>query len=230
MRNRRITALRDALVEDDSAAVAKLVRGPACGERECLDRTARELGGTAGFGSNNPDQASAAAVALVVARDHRANLVPDEDHWTMALRQAHGPGADALRLAVAGEMAKLAPRIGKTWQDEAEVTALVHDAAGVLPGACEAYVRLASDGPGVLRADVRPDGPPCVARDLQRQTGSLASGRHGVWRAAAGMQALWRDEAKALRDGAVLATGAAKTALRSRLGVIEAATASMRLP
>jgi hypothetical protein len=197
---------------------------PACSERSCLDGYARAFGSKKGFDSNDPDQASAAAVALVVARDRRGELVPDEDHWTTALRQAHGPGADALRLAVANGMATLAPRVGKSVTDEAEAKALMHDVAGVLPGACETYVLLA--GPKAPAASKSPDRSACVKRDLERKDATAPSGP-GVWWAAAGMAALWKDEARALREGAALAEGPAKAALESKLEVIEAATAKM---
>lgn len=226
----KIVSLRDALADDDQAAVEDVVQGRACTERECLDGYVAQLGGKTGFDTNNPDQASAAAVAVVVARDHHGEIVPDEEHWTTALRQGRGPGADALRLAVAGEMAKLAPRAGAVWQDEAEATALVHDMAGALPGACEAYV--AAGSPADAKAQGRPkERTACVNRDLEREGAAAeARAKRGVWNLAAGVQALWRDEAKALRQGAGLTEGRAKAALEKRLEVIETATAKMGIP
>jgi hypothetical protein len=223
----KIASLRDALAEDDQAAVENAVQGRACTERACLDGYVGQLGGKTGFDANNPDQASAATVAVVVARDHHGEIVPDEEHWITALRQGRGPGADALRLAVAGEMAKLAPRVGTAWQDEAETTALVHDVAAALPGACEAYVALGSPAEATTPGKLK-ERTACVNRDLERE-GAAADAREkrGVWNVAAGVQALWRDEAKALREGAVLAEGPTRAPLDKKLEVIEAATGKM---
>jgi hypothetical protein len=223
----KIASLRDALAGDDAAAVENAVQGRACTDRDCLDGYVEQLGGKKRFDTNDPDQASAATVAIVVARDHHGEIVPDGDHWTTALRQGRGPGADALRLAVAGEMAKLAPRVGTLWQDEAEATALVHDMAGALPGACEAYVALGSPADGTPPARLK-ERTACVSRDLAREGAAADAGsKRGVWNVAAGVQALWRDEAKALREGAGLAEGRAKGALEKKLEVIEGATAKM---
>src|SRR5580700_836588 len=127
----KVTSVRDALIEDDPDAIAHATTVPECTDATCLQTLALALGSPKGFDSNNPDQASAAAVALVVARDRRGELVPDELHWTMALREAHGPGADALRLAVAKGMAELAGRVGKPWRDEADAKSVMHDVAEV---------------------------------------------------------------------------------------------------
>jgi hypothetical protein len=215
----KVTSVRDALIEDDPDAIAHVTSVPACTDATCLQALAQALGSPKGFDSNDPDQASAAAVALVVARDHRGELVPDELHWTTALREARGPGADALRLAVATEMAALAARVGKPWRDEADARSVMHDAAEVLPGACDAYVLLA--------AGKAADDSKCVARDLERPSAIAPRRRGGVWRAAAGLQALWKDEAAALRDGTKNVQDPARAALEQRLAVIEAATAKM---
>jgi hypothetical protein len=65
-----------------------------------------------------------------------------------------------------------------------------------------------------------------VKRDLERQDATTPSAP-GVWRAAAGVAALWKDEARALREGAALAEQPARTALEAKLEVIEAATPKM---
>lgn len=218
----KVTKLRDALVDDDGARVAHVVDTPPCTDASCLDAIARTLGARSGFNSNDPDQASAGAVALVVVRDRRGDLVPDADRWITAMTQAQGSGADALRVAVARGMADVAPRIDRT-DDEAEVAKQMHAMAGVLPGACAAYARL---GPiDALPPGQRPERSPCVLRDSERKDGPGAAYGRGVWRAAAGALALWGDAARALRAGLQSMAPAARPAVESRLAAIDAATA-----
>ncbi|MGH7295411.1 MAG: hypothetical protein ACRELB_10785, partial [Polyangiaceae bacterium] len=73
----KVAALRDTLIEGDDAQLASALAVPTCKDAACLDAMASVLGAKAGFDANDPDQASAAAVAVVVARDHRGDLVPD---------------------------------------------------------------------------------------------------------------------------------------------------------
>ena len=80
----KVATLRDALLEDDGARAASVVDAPACTDAGCLDLIAKQLGARHGFDSNDPDQASASAVALVLARDRRGDLVPDADRWIAA--------------------------------------------------------------------------------------------------------------------------------------------------
>jgi hypothetical protein len=75
-----------------------------------------------------------------------------------------------------------------------------------------------------------PDRDPCVQRDLERKDGPGAAYGHGVWRAAAGAMALWKDEARALRTGLDYAEVVVRPVLEARLAVIDAATARMELP
>jgi hypothetical protein len=228
----KVGSLRDALVEDDVARAGAIVDAPACTDSRCFDAIARAFGSKNGFQAGDPDQASAAAVAVVLVRDKRGDLVPEADRWIAATTLARGFGADALRLAVAHGMAEMAPRVGKRIDDEAEAAKLVHDLAGVLPGACETYVLLGSGDPASLEKlppAKRPEHSPCVQRDLERKDGPGAAYGTGVWRAAAAIVALWKDEARALRTGLAETDEAARPALQAKLAVIDAATAKIAL-
>jgi hypothetical protein len=225
----KVGTLRDALLDDDAARAASIVDGPACTETSCLDGIARALGSKKGFQTGDPDQASAAAVAVVLVRDRRGDLVPEADRWIAANTLARGFGADALRLAVARGMAEMAPRVGKPIDDEAEAAKVVHDLAGVLPSACETYVLLGSTTADALPPAKRPEHAPCVQRDLERKDGPGAAYGYGVWRAAAGIVALWKDEVRALRVGLESADPAVRPALEAKLAVIEAATGKIAL-
>jgi hypothetical protein len=225
----KVAELRDALLDDDATHATSVVDGPECTDASCLDAIARTLGAKHGFESNDPDQASAAAVAVVLVRDRRGDLVPDADRWIAALTMATGHGADALRLAVARGMAETAPRLGKPLQalDEGEAARLVHDLAGILPGACDTYALLGTTPASALPPAKQPERSQCVQRDLERKDGPGAAYGHGVGRAAAGALALWKDEARALRTGLAYADAVVRPVLEAKLAVIEAATARM---
>ena len=79
---------------------------PTCGGER--DTCARDVGLAIGtnFDEKNPDQISAAVVAVLVARDRHGSDVGSPDVWLASMRKAKGPGADALRLAVALEMSR----------------------------------------------------------------------------------------------------------------------------
>jgi len=225
----KVATLRDALLEDDGAHAASVVDGPACVDVGCLDPIARKLGARHGFDSNDPDQASAGAVALVLARDRRGDVVPDADRWIAALTQARGFGADALRLAVARGMAEMAPRLGERLDDEAQVTKLVHDLSGVLPGACPTYAMMGGTPIEQLPGSKGPDKAVCVQRDLERKDGPGSRFGSGVWRAAAGIVALWKDEARALRSGLEATDEVVRPVLEKKLAVIEGASSLIEL-
>jgi hypothetical protein len=225
----KVATLRDALLEDPGASVSGVVDAPACTDAGCLDPIARKLGARHGFDSNDPDQASAGTVALVLARDRRGDLVPDADRWIAALTQARGLGADALRLAVARGMAEMAPRVSKPLEGDAELTKLVHDLAGVLPGACPTYAMMGGTPIAQLPEGKGPDKALCVQRDLERKDGPGAKFGSGVWRAAAGIVALWDDEVRALRGGLELADEVVRPVLEKKLAVIDGASALIEL-
>ncbi|HEY5240566.1 MAG TPA: hypothetical protein VIJ22_03830 [Polyangiaceae bacterium] len=221
----KVATLRDALLDEDGAPAASVVDAPACVDASCLDSIARRLGAKHGFESNDPDQASAGAVALVLVRDRRGDVVPDPDRWIAALTEARGFGADALRLAVARGMAEMAPRLGDPLLDEFAVAKLVHDLSGVLPGACPTYALMGGTPVDRLPAGKGPDTAVCVQRDLERKDGPGARFGSGVWRAAAAIVALWKDDARALRSGLGAADEVVRPALEKKLAVIEGASA-----
>jgi hypothetical protein len=205
---------------------------PSCAgakDATCVDALASAFGGKHGFDAHDPDNASAAAVAVLLVRDGRGDLAQDADRWIAAMTMARGDAADALRLAVAHGMAALAPRIGKPIDDDKEATAMVHDVAAALPGSCPVYVAMASTPPEKMAPADRPDHAPCVQRDLERKDGPGASYGYGVWRAAAGVAALWKDEARALRAGLGLASPSTRAMVEKKLAVIDAATAKIDL-
>ena len=70
-----------------------------------------------------------------------------------------------------------------------------------------------------------------MQRDLERKDGPGAAygAGSGVWRAAAGIVALWKDEARALRTGLADADETVRPVLEAKLAVIDAATAKIDL-
>ncbi|HEY6461083.1 MAG TPA: hypothetical protein VIY73_13055 [Polyangiaceae bacterium] len=225
----RVASLRDALLEGGDAPVADVVDAPACKDAGCLDGMARALGAKKGFDANDPDQASAGAVAVVLARDHRGDLVPDADRWVAAVTMARGYGADALRLALARGMADVAPRLGRSLGNETEVAGVVRAMAAAMPGACDAYASLGAKPVAELSPASRPETSKCVQRDLERKDGPGAGWGKGTWRAAAGALALWKAYARALREGESAADAVARPVLDAKLAVIETATAKVAL-
>jgi hypothetical protein len=225
----RVALVRDALADDDVAGASAVVGGPGCEDDKCVDALARALGSKRGFDARDPDQASAAAVALLLGRDKRGDLGADADRWMAALNIARGDGADALRLAVAHGMADLAPRIGKRIDDASEATTLVHDVAAALPGACPTYLQMATTPAAKMKPQDTPEHSPCVQRDLERKDGPGPAYGYGVWRAAAAVVALWKDEATALRSGLGNASDSTRAAVERKLAVIEPATAKIEL-
>jgi hypothetical protein len=222
--------LRDRLAQGDLAGAASVVDTPACKEPidGCLDDLARAFGAKKPFDAKNPDQADAAAVAVVIVREGRGDWVPRQETWLAAARTAKGSGADALRLAIAAKMAEVAPRLGKKIEDEKEATALVASLGTIFPGACATYAAMGrvaklEDMP----AEASPDHAPCVQRDLVRHDGPGAAYGYGVWRAAAAATTLWKEYARALREGTKKSDAAA--ALERALATIDAATAKLEL-
>jgi hypothetical protein len=82
-----------------------------------------------------------------------------------------------------------------------------------------------------LPAGKRPDTALCVQRDLERKDGPGARFGlgAGVWRAAAAVVALWKDDARALRGGLDAADEVVRPALEKKLAVIEGASAAIEL-
>jgi hypothetical protein len=221
--------VRDALADGDTQRAMNLVRSPECtepGDMACVSALAKALGSKEAYNPNNPDQAGAAAVALILVREKRGYVVPGVDTWMAAIRTASGPGADAVRLAVALRMADIAPRLGKAIDDEREAISIARAIGTAFPGACATYAKLPADPAALEKMPPaeHPDHSPCVQRDLKRSTGAGAAYGSGAFRALAGALALWGEELNALEQGATKMTGKAQDAVTSKLPAIKSAT------
>jgi hypothetical protein len=234
----KIEAVRDALLEDDPSRVrAALPELPACAEPKspdapaaCLLDAAVALGSKTGFHATPPDQASAAAVAGVFARDGHGEWLSPASAWLGSLETGDGPGPDALRLAVARRMADAAPRVGRAYEEENDARAFMKEVTGAVPGACSTYMILGGGAePQTLAPELTADHSPCVQKDLERRDGPGGKYGHGTWRGAEGALALWKNAARALRAGAAKTNGKTKAALEARLAVIEAATSKITM-
>lgn len=222
----RVEQIRDELDRDAPRWSADLAR---CAEgHACAPDVARSIGGV--FDAKKPDQISAAAVAVVVARDARGSSVPAPDVWLAAMRKAKGPGADALRLATSYAMAHVVEKHARAIASDADARAWLTDVAGAIPGSCETYERL---GGGALAASMAPADSPdhsaCVQRDLARTTGPGAGYGEGLFRGAAGALALWKAALAALHDGASLTASGSRAALQNRLAKLDRDTPKIAL-
>lgn len=239
--NAKIEALRDGLAADDATALDGASAGfPACKEpftapadKGCLTDLAHAFGSKSDFNGKSPDQASAASVALVVARDKRGDWlasVTGADVWLGAMRTGKGPGADSLRLAVARQMAAGAPDVGNAIDDEKDTPPLLKAVAAAVPGACATYQMLGAgaDDKTMAIPDM-PDHSACVQKDLARKDGPGGTYGRGKLRAAEGAVALWKDAARAVREGLAQMSGAPRATVEAKLGAIDAATAKIAL-
>ena len=216
----RVEAIRDDLEKDAPSFDDSLT---TCGKDGCAPDVAKSIGG--GFDEKKPDQISAATVALVVARDRRGSAVGSPDVWLAAMRKATGPGADALRLATALAMSRVADKNARALDTDADARAFLADVAASIPGACKTYEALGGGAdPDKMPPIDSPDHSACVQRDLSRKEGPGGGYGQGLFRGAAGALALWKAAASALHDGAAVTKGDAKSALEKRLATIDAAT------
>jgi hypothetical protein len=230
----KIEALRDALAVGSREAALSAAAVSRCPEPRsddtvgpCLGAAAKAFGAPS-FSAEHADQASAAAVAYLLVRDHDGVGMPRPDTWLAAIASAHGPGADALRLAVGAAMAHEAEVAGKRVDDEAAARALLAAVARAFPGACATYARLGrGDDLASFSPAESPDHSPCVQHDLERKEGPGPAYGDGLWRAAAGAEALWRDGARALTIGFATTEGPVRTALKKQLDVIDPATRAL---
>lgn len=242
--------LRDALVDDDTSAIADALKGfPTCPdtppvalavgqpsplEKTCLTEIANALGSKSGFTSSPPDQASAGAAALVLLRDGRGDWLGSSDRWLETVKTGKGSGADALRLAIARRMVEAAPVVGKKIDDDKDALAAMKGVAAAVPGACPTYFLLGSGAdPNSLSPELTADHSACVQHDLARREGMGSSYGAGTFRALEGSLALWREAERALRLGVASSAPAAQSTLTSKLATIEKATrdiAAKKLP
>jgi hypothetical protein len=200
---------------------------PACDAPgpQCLEKLSTYMGSKSGFHSDKPDQASCAAVAVVVVRDKRGDSVPDANAWQNMLKIGKGAGVDTLRLSVARAMAAKAPDVGQHFDDEESAKKLLGAVAASIPGACETYGAIArGDALEKMPPEIHPDHSACVQRDLTRREGPGGRYGTGVFRAAEGAAAMWRDEERALRIGSNVASPAVQKVVTEMLTQIEPMT------
>lgn len=222
----RVEEIRDELERDSprfSDALAK------CGDRaKCAKDVATSIGGT--FDDKKPDQISAAAVAVVVARDRHATDAGSPDVWLAAMRKAKGPGADALRLATALAMKSAVDKHAHRVDTDEGARAFMADVAASIPGACKTYDALgAGADPNTMPPVDSPDHSACVQRDLGRKDGPGGAYGQGIFRAAAGARALWTEALAALHEGEAQTDPSAKDALSRRLAALDEGTPKIAL-
>ena len=241
----KIDALRDALARDDeSVARSAMSDLPSCpdlpptvtlpGEaaprdRGCLSDIANALGSKRGYVVTPPDQAAAAATAVVLTRDGRGDWIGHVGTWHAALRMGTGSGIDALRLAVSAAMVRAAPSISTAADlDEAPARATMKAVAVSVPGACSTYWLLGT-GAAIASLDpaLSPDHSACVQADLGVPSGPGPSWGAGFPRGGEAARAIWRETALALRAGANRAAAPVRPLLEKRLTVIEARLAPL---
>jgi hypothetical protein len=234
----KIEAVRDGLADDDLVAVRSATSSyPVCKEpftvlpeKGCFQDIANAFGSKNGFNTAPPDQAAAATVALVLVREKRGDWFAGADTWLQAMRGGKGPGPDALRLATARQMAAAVPDVRKKADDENTALGLMKAVGEAVPGSCATYTAVGSGlDPASLPIEMMPDHSPCVQKDLARKDGPGGTYGRGVFRAAEGAVALWKDEARALREGLALMNGKPRATVEANLKKIEDATPEIAL-
>jgi len=223
----RVEQIRDELGGDAPRWSGDLARCDAA-RATCAVDVAKSIGGA--FDEKKPDQISAAAVAVVVARDGHGSDVPGPDVWIRAMRRAKGVGADALRLATSFAMARVAAKHAHAIDTDDAARAFLSDVAASIPGACPTYATLGGGAsPDAMPPADSPDHSACVQHDLARTTGPGAAYGQGLFRGAAGALALWKAALAALHDGAALTDASSRAALDRRLATLDDATPKIAL-
>lgn len=221
----RVELIRSELEGD----APKLEAFPKCTDRAaCAKDVAAAIGGA--YDDKKPDQISAAAAAVVLARDAHGDDLASPDVWLAAMRKAKGAGADALRLAVALRMSEKADKHARMIADDAGARAFMSDVAAAIPGACATYESLGGGAdPDKMPPADSPDHSACVQRDLSRKDGPGPAYGQGLFRGAAGALASWKETLAALHDGSSQMIGKTKEVLDKRVSAIDAATAKIAL-
>jgi len=221
----------DALAESAKSLPACTDVDPSKGaDAACLAGLANALGSKTGFHAQPADQASAAAVAVLVARDGLGFAVPRPDAWLDLLKNGKGPGVDALRMAVSSGMAHEAAVVGQKTEDEAVARKMMRAVAKRLPGACATYELLGSGKDNAsLAPELRAEHAPCVQKQLSFRDGPGGRYGAGIFRAAEGAMAFWRETERALRLGLDHAAPEARDRLTQDLAIIEPATQKIGL-
>ncbi len=190
----------------------------------CLGDLATALGSKSGYHEEPPDQAAAAAVSVVIARDGKGWAAGHPDAWLKVIRVSKGPGPDALRFAAAMRVQSIAKAYAHEITTDEEARKLLKDVA-TLPGACDTYARLgAGADDATLPLTVQADHSPCVQRDLGRNGGPGGTYGFGIWRAAAGALAMTRDVAISLAEGEKLMSKAPVHVARADLEPVKLKT------
>ena len=239
---RRWATPKSGSMENIASLGAELTAGsfngeeaPACEKgdksgKSCLDLVANYMGSKNGFHADRPDQASCAAVAVILSRDKRGDMIPNANAWMDMLKIGKGPGPDALRLAVARAMASEAPNVGQDYEDEAGAKKLIAAVEAAIPGACDTYAAIArGDAVDAMPPELHPDHSACVQRDLARREGPGGRYGTGVFRAAEAAASLWRAEERMLRIGNTNAAPAAQKFVTDKLAMTEPLTAKISL-
>ena len=222
----------ESLAESSKALPGCTNVDPAKGaDAACLASLATALGSKVGFRAQPADQASAAAVAVLVARDGLGYAIPRPEAWLDLLKNGKGPGVDALRMAVSSGMAHEAPVVGQKTEDEAVARKMMRAVAARIPGACPTYELLGSgkDNAG-LAPELRAEHSPCVQKQLSFRDGPGGRYGAGLFRATEGAMALWRETERALRLGLDHASDSTRDRVTRDLAVIELATQKIGLP
>ena len=219
---------RDSLLENRAPTFEG---APTCAPTgdDCVEKLARYFGSTDGFNGQRPDQASSAAVAVLLLRDHRGDFAltspsPSKtDAWLTVLRSGKGAGVDMLRLAVFRRAEDASAKLSRSWDDVASLRAFFAEIASVVPGACKTY-GLLGQGRTQLAAVDDEDHSACVQADLARRDGPGPLYGEGPFRAAAGALAVYRDTLHALRIGLPQMAGKTRALVEPKLLDLETAS------
>jgi hypothetical protein len=208
---------------------------PACSAASlpgCRDALARALGAHAGFNAANPDQASAAAMAVLLVRDHRGELAePESDAWLLVLKSGRGVGPDALRLATLKQLETVVPELAREWRGDAELRTFLKGVAAVSPGTCQTYRLVGEGAPETsMPAQLNWRSSACVHHDLVKRDGlNAAYAPDPASRCSAGARAALFETVRALRAGTSQAAPAVKARMESKLASLEQLSEHVKL-
>lgn len=207
----KIDDLRSALEQGDLERARSTVSDlPRCAEVDesarsrCFTALTVAFGATDGFVTDpSPSNASAAAAATLLFRDHAGHVLPSPKVWTAVIERSNVTGAAILRLATARAMLDVKALVTAPPTDDDAMRALLRAVAGSVPGACVTY-RLLAEGkdPRTLVPELRPEHSPCVQADLARPGAAGAGFGVGLPRAVAAAQSAWRATLASLKAGA----------------------------
>lgn len=224
-----LSALEQGEIERARGIVSDL---PRCAEVDegarlrCFTALTVAFGAKDGFVLDpSPSNASAAAAATLLFRDHAGYVLPSPKLWAAVIERSNVRGASILRLATARAMLDVKPLVTAPPTDDEAMRALLRAVAGSVPGACVTY-RLLAEGkdPRTLAPELRPEHSPCVQGDLARPGAAGASFGAGLPRAVAGAQSAWRATLASLKAGASKFPDPKHAQLARDIAELEAAT------